>query len=342
MGPSVAYTVVFLFISATPASAPVPASLDALHDYGAARGLSFVPLAAPGRSGGLPAYDAQLVDRLEQELEQARTSLSALEEAAAKERLARIESELLAHPHLPQAAFLMAECLALQAQAAGATLQGAAWREQRRALEGPRAPAFGEALVALGTTSPERAVLLEGLAAADQLDVDGVARPRGARQLSLVPGLHHFRVLRAGRPVFAAFRRVEVDQASLRLEVPPLVPCSYEDLSTVDARLLAAGAPVPAGVACQRFAVVQPASRGVSVALCSVKGCGPLVKWQQRGRPAPFTPITVDRSSLPGWAGFAIAGAGAALATSLVLWQSGALDRGQRAAGTLEYGGLNP
>ena len=93
---------------------------------------------------------------------------------------------------------------------------------------------------------------------------------------------------------------------------------------------------------CQRFAIVRPEAQGVSVALCGRKGCGPLVHWQRRPKPAPFTPITLGRSRLPGWAGFAIAGAGAALATSLVLWQTGALDRGQRAAGALEYGGLNP
>src|SRR6188474_2485964 len=130
MGPSVTYTVVFLWFSASgAATTPLPPELDDLYDYGAARGVSFVPpsrgplgpqQAQLARPMGLPRYDAALVDRLETELEQARTSLSALEEAAAKERLARIEAELLAHPHLPQAAFLMAECLALKAQASGA------------------------------------------------------------------------------------------------------------------------------------------------------------------------------------------------------------------------------
>jgi hypothetical protein len=352
MGPSVAYTVVFLFsvsvvVSRGPNPAPAvltPQGLDALHDYGAARGLSFVALGPqPQLSGrGLPAYDAALVDRLESELEHARTSLSALEEEAAKERLGRIEAELLAHPHLPQVAFLMAECLALKAQAAGATPQATEWREQREALEGPRALAFGETQTASPAAGTPLPLALDGLALGDEVEVDGQGQARGERRVSLLPGLHHFRVLRAGRPVFAAFRAVQAAEQRLRLEVPPLAPCSHDDLASVDARLLAAGAPPPAGVACERFAIVRPESSGVSVALCGRKGCGPLVHWQRRRKTAPFTPIAIDRSRLPSWAGFAIAGAGAALATSLVLWQSGALDRGQRAAGTLEYGGLNP
>ena len=360
MGPSVAYTVVFLVISGaasgasvsesrgpSPAHAPAilePAALGTLHDYGAARGLSFVGLGlGPGaaRPAGLPTYDAALVDRLENELEQARTSLAALEEEAAKQRLGRIEAELLAHPHLPQAAFLLAECSALRAQAAGGAPQATEWREQREALEGPRTLAFGETPAAATTGRSALPLRLEGLATADQIEVDGQGRA-AERSVSLLPGLHHFRVLRAGRPVFAAFRTVEAAQQLLTLEVPPLAPCSHDDLASVDARLLAAGVPPPPGVACERFAIVRPESSGVSVALCGRKGCGSLVLWQRRAKPAPFTPIAIDRSRLPSWAGFAIAGAGAALATSLVLWQSGALDRGQRAAGTLEYGGLNP
>jgi len=96
---------------------------------------------------------------------------------------------------------------------------------------------------------------------------------------------------------------------------------------------------VPPSVTCQRWAVVRVAAPGVDVALCSRKGCGSFVHWQRRTKPAPFVPMAFDRRRLPSWAGFAIAGCGAALATSLVLWQTGALDRGQRAAGTVQYDG---
>jgi hypothetical protein len=318
--------------------------LDDLHDYGAARGLSFVPLdTAANRPGGLPAYDAALVDRLEGELEQARTSLSTLEEEAARQRLIHVESELFAHPHLPQAAFLMAEYLALKIQASPSAPQVPELRRRRAALEGPRSPAFGEPDSPGTTAAPAMMVDVSGLAPADELEVDGQVLPTtSARQVSLAAGLHHFRVLRADRPVYAGFHELAADQQVLGLPVPRLIPCSHEDLSPIRPELAAAGAPLPLGVACQRWALVRPQAEGVSVALCGQRGCGPFVHWQRRPKPAPFTPITIDRQRLPGWAGFAIAGAGAALATSFLLWQTGALDRGQRAATTLEYGGLNP
>src|SRR5687767_2661448 len=93
------------------------------------------------------AYDGARVDSLEAALEQARTALSALEEDTALPLLRRVEAELLAHPHLPQAAFLMAECLALQAQAIRPRDPALAQQlEQSRAsLEGSRASAFGDA-----------------------------------------------------------------------------------------------------------------------------------------------------------------------------------------------------
>lgn len=308
-----------------------------------------MPLSAlPGRPDGLPRYDAALADRLEAELEQARTSLSALEEDAARERLGRVEAELRAHPHLPQAAFLMAECFSLQARAAGADHGRVAELGARRAaLEGPRALAFGEPVPApiSATAIP---LDIEGLTAADALEVDGAAAPRATSspggsplRLGLLRGLHHFRVLRAGRPVYAGFHEISGQAPALRLDVPALVPCSRDDLDAVNPLLIAAGGPLPAGLGCERWALVRPQGDGVQVALCDARRCGPFVAWQRRPKPALFSPILVDQSRWPSWASFAIAGAGAVLATSLVLWQSGALDRGQRAA-RLEYGGLNP
>jgi hypothetical protein len=341
----VPYTVVFLWLSGT--TTPPRVALDDLYDYGAARGASFVPLsalplgpAAQNRARALPAYDAERVDRLEAELEQARTALSTLEEQAATERLERIKTELLAHPHLPQAAFLLAECLTLEAQAAGAGALSSELRLQSLVLAGPRAPAFGEALGANHEPAP-RSVAVEGLAASDELEVDG--QPRGARRLlTLLPGLHHVRVLRGGRLIYAAFEQLAAEQQPLTLAVPPVRACSYDDLAGVDRAVAARGARLANAVQCQHWALVRPEPGGVGIANCGREQCGPFVHWQRRPAPAPFTPLVVDRSSLPSWAGFAIAGAGAALATSFVLWQSGALDRGARAAGTLEYHGLNP
>jgi len=312
-----------------------PLALADLKDFGAARGLGFV--AASGRPLGLPANDAPLVDQLEGELEQARTALSALEESAANERLSRVEAQLLAHPHLPQAGFLMGECLALQAQAAREQepARARALDAKRLALEGPRAAAFGD----LGQPPSEsvvRTLEVRGLGEQDELELDGQTFAPPVRQVTLGAGLHQARVWRGGRPIFAAFTEVGSDQTSLELGVPKLVPCGADDLEAVPRT---PGATLPPGIACGHWAEVRQEQGGIGVALCEQNRCGAFVHWSRRPA-APFVPIAVERRSLPAWAGFAIAGATVALASGLVLWQSGAFDRGQ--ATTWEYAGLNP
>lgn len=345
-------TVVFLWISAASASAKVddarPASvsrelsapsreaISTLADFGAARGVSFVPLAGKGdRPLGLPANDPAIVDELEAELEQARTALSTLEEASASARLSRVERQLLTHPHLPQASFLMGECLALQAQAERerSPALARALESRRAALEGARAAAFGApALEALATSELE--LTLSGLGVEDELELDG-ASLGAARRVRVLPGLHHARVWRRGRPVFASFVEIAPDARSLALAPPRLEPCGAEDLEH-------AGEPVPGPVACSRWARVRVEGAGVGVSLCERQRCGAFVHWQRR--PAPgFTPIPVEHArALPSWAGFAIAGAAALAAGSLVLWQSGAFERGRPNAASWEFGGLNP
>ena len=228
-----------------------------LRDLGAARGVSFVAV-SQGRPLGLPAYDAARVDALESELEQARTALAALEEASASARLHKVEAELLAHPHLPQASFLMAECLALQAQAARsqAPERAAELEQKRAALEGPRAPAFGETSTR-GANTPRLALDVVGVGATDELEVDGTRWPSGTGKLALVPGLHHVRVWRGNRPVFAACSRLAADQTGLSLNVPKRVPCRAEDLEPVPRGGAATGvgaalaAALPDDVACR-------------------------------------------------------------------------------------------
>jgi hypothetical protein len=349
-------TVVFLWISAATAlgelsgvaAAPSERAALDLRDFGAARGLNFVPVSA-GRPPGLAGYDPALVDALEADLEQARTALSALEEANAGARLSKVEAQLLAHPYLPQASFLMGECLALQAQAARAT-NGARASEletRRLALEGPRAVAFGE------TTAPSPAlpslpkvtVELRGLGETDELELDGVRLAPKMARVTIAPGLHHARVWRGGRPIFAAFSKITVEQKMLPLAVPPLVPCGAEDLELaarhVDATGAGARSELPADVSCEHWARVREANGGIAVALCERSHCAPFVLWRRQAA-TPFTPIAEARRGFPTWAGFALASAAALAASSILVWQSGAFDRGQPGAATWRYGGLNP
>jgi hypothetical protein len=306
--------------------------------------VSFVAV-SQRRPLGLPAYDAAQVDALESELEQARTALAALEEVSANARLHKVEEEILAHPHLPQASFLMAECLALQSQAArGVSPERAAELEQKRAaLEGPRAAAFGEA-VATGARSPQVTLSVVGMGASDELELDGTRWPSGTEQLALAPGLHHARVWRGNRPIFAAFTTVEADQTTLSLNVPKRAACSAEDLEQVPRVASNAAqsrpAPLPSDIACGQWAQVREESGGIGVALCERSRCGAFIHWQRRA-PAPFAPIATAGQRFPTWAGVVIAGGAALVASSVVLWQSGAFERGRPAAATWEYGGLN-
>ncbi len=342
-------TVVFLWISASTslaaphrwkANANANASASALvREYGAARGLNFVELSR-GATARPYGTSSTLADEIEAELEQAATALSALEEAAALERLARVEQALLAHPDLPQGAWLLAESMALRARAAAHTdAEGARLFEQRRAaLEGPRAAPFGESAASEAASAIPVRIAVRGLAQADELEVDGVAR--SARDVELLPGLHQLRVLRRGRVVHAEFREITGEVRELELPVPVLAPCSADDLGALDAAALAHGAVPPAGVACPRFALVRPTAQGIEVSLCTPAGCGPFLTWRERPEPA-FKPLASERR-LPAWAGAAIVGVTAVAATSLVLWRAGAFDAGRPSAAPWQYGGLDP
>jgi hypothetical protein len=343
----VPYTVVFLWISgALTNGAPTPTSaqLATLSDFGAVRGLSFAPLEPRAESIGLSAYDEVHVDGLESALEQARMALSALEEETAMPLLRRVESELLAHPHLPQAAFLMAECLALQAQAARSRDPALAKRldQARASLEGLRASAFGDATAAVVPEPALRALRVTGLSAQDELELDGRRLADGA-PIGLSPGLHHARVWRGqgARPIFAAFVRVQPDQTELAIPAPQLLPCSSDDLGAARGDELARGVALPSGIACQSWAIVRAEGDGIAVAQCSGSRCGSFVPWQRR-TPRPFTPARVDRQRLPTWATFTIVGVAALAATSAVLWQAGAFDSGNPNAASFRYAGVNP
>lgn len=353
-------TVVFLWISAHALSTPLagpdaaradvphqgetpsPSALAALGDFGAVRGLNFVPLAAP-RPLGLPPDDAPLVDSLEGELEQARTALSALEESAASARLSRIESQLLSHPHLPQAAFLMGECLALQAQAARERQPARAldFEARRRALEGPRAVAFGDRAAEL---EPQAAVTLalRGLAPTDTLELDGETRATSwGPNVTVVPGIHHARVWRGGHPIFAAFVEVSSEQQTLELAVPALVPCSTDDLQAAATEGSADAGRAASPIACPHWAKVRAAGSGIEVTLCAQQHCGPALLWRSQPAP-PFRAIPAETARLPTWAGAALATSAVLLASGVVLWQAGAFERGRSSTVSWEYRGLNP
>src|SRR5262245_3162587 len=105
--------------------------------------VSHVAVGAQSRlSGGAPAppgYAREVVDKIEASLDEAQTLAASLDEERALELLDGVERELLAHPELPQAAWLMAEhhhvTAAIRRRQPGGAEEGARLVASARALE---------------------------------------------------------------------------------------------------------------------------------------------------------------------------------------------------------------
>lgn len=304
---------IVLWLGSAPAS---PAQHAQLASWAAERGVR--PELSPEPSGS--AYDARVVEQIEAALENARAA------AGARDELARAEQLLLAHPELPQAAWLLAERHALSAQAhAQDDAAREAELEQARALEGPRAPAAGASTAA--TAEPGlRSVPLASLPvpqprARDALFVDG----RLTAERALAEGFHHVRITRGTQLVWAGW--VVAGPGSKPHTDDPTRACGALDLADVQA---SAERPQPApGVACPRWAAARPGARGgLDVSPCNGSSCA---VWQHLGvtlpRGAEGAAALDEPRGWPGWLTWALVGAGAAATTGLVLWQAGAFER---------------
>jgi len=300
-----------------------PAQHAQLQSWAAERGARAELAASPSER----PYDGRLVALIETALENARAAAE-----SAPEELARAERLLLAHPELPQAAWLLAERHALAAQAHAQNRAGQSSElERARALEGPRAAAAGspEPRSAGTQQTPEAlpTIPLERLAvpsprAHDAVFVDGLLTP--ARALSVGP--HHVRITRGGQLVWAGWVVASAD--SQPHADAPTSACSGLDLADVE---LGAERPEPApGVACPRWAVARPSALGgLDVSPCNGSSCA---AWQHLGAgpaPAAQQPSATlgEPRGWPGWLTWALVGAGAAATTGLVLWQAGAFER---------------
>lgn len=297
-----------------------------LSRYELDRGVEF---ASPTRGAtrppsSYPSYDPALVERIEAGLDEARTLGSSLDEEGALGLLDRVERELLSHPELPQAAFLLAEHHRVAASVRARSPDGSAAAEalERAAtvLEGTRAASFGEPARNATADEARVRVRVRGLDARDRLELDGVAGPH---ERELAEGRHHVRVLRGDALAYAAFVELSGDSRDVVPGVPPLLPCSVDDLRGVSGER--GFAPVaPSGIACRRWAVVRRSPRGLELAECTFDRCrsfSPL-------RAAPVSQRTAaPASAFPTWATIALAGLGAVGTSSLILWGAGVFDR---------------
>jgi len=301
---------------------------------------------APDASAG-PGYDPALVRRLEKLLDEARILAGSLDEKTALARLGSVDRLLHSHPELPQAAWLMAERLEIEADVLDRRVDGspraAELRWRARSLEGRRAESYTTATetheakrgdakapprpppaARPAAPAPHAVVRLaaEGLVHADRLYVDG---RRVARRLALAPGEHHARVVRRGRAVWAGWFHVTAGDTALDLPVPAPAACSLDDLGGV--RLDAGRVVVPSHVRCRHWAVALPSARadGVRVATCHGASCGPPLVWRREfggNFAGPAQPT--DHHRWPTWATYLLTGVGVAATAGIVMWRAGA------------------
>lgn len=324
---------VLVWSSAAPPSA---AQQAAIRSYASARWLAVSP---PQASATKPTPYPRAAERsIEAALDQARLQSASLQDGAALAAVARAKQLLRATPSLPQAAWLMAECLRVEAgivarrvAEGGAGAPDVLW-QQASALDSGRAAGFGEDPPAQTAAAPTQQISLVGSEHAD-LYVNGVLAPVRPEplQLSLPHGSHHLRVLKAGLERWAAW--VDVGPTTQRIEIPanPADRCSaeeFEALSNAPDR-----AASRAAITCERWLQARPApgpakAGAVQVRTCEAADCSGWVVWEpSTGQLFRAPAQVIDAAVWPDWASYLLAGAGLAAVSGFVLWQAGAFDQ---------------
>lgn len=273
-------------------------------------------------------YDADAAAAIEGELEAARLLFATLDDGTAHERLAQAERLLREHPELPQAPWLLAEKLDLQASAAeraGNAAEAERLRQRAALLEGKRSAPYAPGAPAEGRAEAPAGSLrqIDGLGPADTLYWNAKAsRP----PLRIAAGEHHARVVRGGRVVWAGFLNVAGDAKRIVLPVPSAPPCSTDDIG--GARIARGKVIPPKGALCPAWAVATPAaSGGVLVATCRGGNCGALLPWKaSHGAVYQGPPQPAAERGLPGWATAAIVGATAVVVGGVIAWRAGVFD----------------
>ena len=272
------------------------------------------------------AASQNVVERCERSLDEARGQLQAGDEEGARTTLGAMERNLREHPDILQAAWLMAERHRLEARIARGERpeQAAHWEKLADVLEGKRATAFGEPSRTASTAPPQIQLALT-VHGARRFDVYWDGAP-STLDLATAPGEHHLLVMRGARVAWAGWVGV-LSSGHVDVWVPDAPPCAAEDFTGVavesDARVR-----VPSAVRCTAWAAAWPGpTRGtVHVAVCAGNGCHASTTLGEAGAPPIAAKESASGGFLPGWATWTLAGVGAAAATSIVLWQSGAFD----------------
>jgi hypothetical protein len=302
--------------------APAAHAQRALDTWASARGVRLVSPRAS--SSNEIAIDFTIADRVEEELERAREAIAAQDADAADAALMRAEKELLAHPELPQAAWLLAEVERGRAARFSRIAPIDAERAERSwaraaALDGGRVSGIGEPRAS--TRAPTVRVTITAPAGMT-LTIDGVAASAGAETRDA--GAHQVVAAERGRTAWAAW---VLFAEGTTIAVPDVSgpPCAADDLSRVRATVDGIDA---RGVRCARWVAALPGEgeSQIRVASCERDRCGPLLEWRAL-RDVPLLPPPVGEGpyAWPAWRTWALAGAGAVAVGVVVLVASGAL-----------------
>jgi len=310
-----------------PAPAPDAEQSRALASWARAHGVRLeLPRTEAPRA--IPV-DARAGDDIEKLLDRVRDAIAGRDAEAADRTLAAAESTLRAHPELPQASWLMAEVQ----RARSARFRRlpplddeAAERAWMRAeaLDGGRLPGVGER--AAMAHPPEATVTLEPVPAGATTWLDGRATASRSGVVTTQAGVHTLVIRWDDVPVWASWIEAPAGSSTVHLTVTGPAPCSSGDLGlgrldggTIEAEHVRCGAWVAA--------LPGPRPSSVLVATCEADRCGPLLEWSAPAvanwtwTPPPRHPT----GGWPTWATWGLVGAGAVIATSVVLVASGAL-----------------
>ena len=318
-------TAVLVWLSATSALPTFRADLDG---YAESRLLRLEAPRENAASFRNAAYAPDVVAEVEALLEEARSATASLEQSRALGALEHAETRIREHPELPQAAWLMAEELELRADIEAAAPEGAssaqALRERAAALEGTRVAPFSDHAASTELAPPLALNLTrEGLEPNDLLEWDGVPH---AGAFSAAPGEHHARVLRGDRLLWAGWVAVTDQEARVHLPVPENPSCSPDDLGA--AHISGGRAFASARTRCESYVLAAAhAGGGIEAALCERNVCGKVVIFQRS--PHVAAAASSSERTWPRWATYSLVAAGGVLATGVVLWRAGVLDRKQ-------------
>ncbi len=312
---------------AAAAEAPDPETARALESWARAHGVKLeLPRADTPRA--LPV-DAHAGDDVERLLDRVRDAIAGRDADAADHALAAAEATLRAHPELPQGAWLMAEverARSTRFRRLPPLDEEAAERAWMRAeaLDGGRLPGVGERAA---TAHPSEAtVALEPAPSGATIWLDGRVTLAPAGVVKTQAGLHALVVAWDGVPVWATWVEAPPGSSTLHVAAAGPAPCSTSDVG--QARV-ASGTIDAQHVQCAAWVAALPGSKPTSVlvATCEAGRCGAVLEWDAPA-PAGWTwtpPAKPPPGGWPTWATWGLVGAGAVIATSVVLVASGAL-----------------